>query len=214
MAKFIVTIDGPAGSGKSTIARLLSEREGFIHINSGALYRAVAYILGEGINRDKLKELDLKVEYRGGEFRIFHNGVDITDKLGSEALGKRASDVARIRFVRDFVNEKVRSIPKSGKFVVDGRDCGSVIFPEADVKIFLTASVEERAKRRTKEVNGDVEQILREIKRRDEQDMKRDIAPLVRPEGAILIDTTGLGIEDVFERVLDIVRRVYDNRNS
>lgn len=214
MAKFIVTIDGPAGSGKSTIAKLLSEREGFVHINSGALYRALAYIFGSSVNRDSLKEVDLRVECRSGNFRVFHKGVDITDRLGSENLGKIASDVAKLSFVRDFVNEKVRSIPEDGKFVIDGRDCGSVIFPEADVKIFLTASAEERARRRAEEINGDVEQILEEIKTRDEQDMNRDIAPLIKPEGAFLIDTTGLSIEEVFGRVLRIVRRVYDNRNS
>lgn len=214
MAKFVVTIDGPAGSGKSTIAKLLAKREGFIHINSGALYRAVAYILGDSLDKDSLSGVDLKIEYRAGNFRILHNGIDITESLKTEALGKKASNVAKLGFVRDFVNMKVRAIPKSGKFVIDGRDCGSVIFPDADLKIFLTASPEERAKRRAEEIKGDFEHVLEEIKNRDEQDMKREIAPLKKPEGAYEIDTTGLGIEEVFRIVVDLVRRVYGNRDS
>ncbi len=214
MAKFIVTIDGPAGSGKSTIAKLLAERAGFIHINSGALYRAVAYIFGKDVSRESLNGIDLRVKCNKKGFKIFYNGVDITDKLQSERVGKIASDIARKGFVRDFVNEMVRDIPKEGRFVIDGRDCGSVIFPEADVKIFLTASPKERARRRAREINDDVDKVLREIEKRDEQDMNRDIAPLVKPEDALLIDTTGLSIEEVYGRVVDIVRRVYDNRNS
>jgi len=214
MDRLIVTIDGPAGSGKSTIAKLLAERDGFVHINSGAIYRAVAFALGENTDEGKLKKLNLKLQVENGSVVVYIDGKNVTEKLQREKVGKMASKVARIGFVRDYVNEKVRSLAKSGKFVIDGRDCGSVIFPYADVKVFLEADLKERAKRRALETGEDFDEVLEIIEKRDKQDREREIAPLVKPEGAYEIDTTNKSIEEVYAEVKGIIRRVYDNRDS
>ena len=213
MDRFIVTIDGPAGSGKSTIAGLLAKRDGFVHINSGAVYRALAYVLGEDVNKERLTNLNLDLSLKENSIRVFCDGDDITDSLQSEAIGRVASKIAQIGFVRDYVNKKVRDLAENGMFVIDGRDCGTVIFPYADVKIFLVADLEERAKRRALETGEKFDDVLRIIKKRDKEDSERDVAPLVKPEGAYEVDTTGKGIEEVYKKVKDIIRRVYDNRN-
>ncbi len=213
MDRFIVTIDGPAGSGKSTIAKLLAERDGFVHINSGALYRALAFALGESINEESIKGLDLELRVENSSVVVYIDGRDVTGKLSGENVGSMASKVAKLGFVRDYVNERVRELAKSGKFVIDGRDCGSVIFPYADVKIFLDADLKERARRRSLETGEDFDEVLKIIEKRDKQDRGRDIAPLVKPQGAYEVDTTGKGIEEVYNEVKNIIRRVYDNRN-
>ena len=213
MDRFIVTIDGPAGSGKSTIAGLLAKRDGFVHINSGAVYRALAYVLGEDVNKERLTNLNLDLSLKENSIRVFCDGDDITDSLRSEAIGRVASKIAQIGFVRDYVNKKVRDLAENGMFVIDGRDCGTVIFPYADVKIFLVADLEERARRRALETGEKFDDVLRIIKKRDKEDSERDVAPLVKPEGAYEVDTTGKGIEEVYKKVKDIIRRVYDNRN-
>ncbi len=213
MDRFIVTIDGPAGSGKSTIAGLLAKRDGFVHINSGAVYRALAYVLGEDVNKERLTNLNLDLSLKENSIRVFCDGDDITDSLQSEAIGRVASKIAQIGFVRDYVNKKVRDLAENGMFVIDGRDCGTVIFPYADVKIFLVADLEERARRRALETGEKFDDVLRIIKKRDKEDSERDVAPLVKPEGAYEVDTTGKGIEEVYKKVKDIIRRVYDNRN-
>ncbi len=214
MDRFIITIDGPAGSGKSTIAKLLSERDGFVHINSGALYRAIAYVLGVDFSETDLKELKLDIAIGTKDTKIFYKDQCITDKLYNESIGRVASRVAKIDYVRDYVNKKIRKIAKCGKFVIDGRDCGTVIFPDADVKFYLTANLRERAKRRSAETGEDLNMVIKEIRNRDNQDSKRDIAPLIKPKGAYVIDTTYLSVESVYEIVESIIRRVYDNRNS
>ena len=213
MGRFIVTIDGPAGSGKSTIARLLAKRDGFVHINSGAVYRAIAYTLGENVDREKFANLNLKLLLKENSIRVLCDGEDITDSLQSETIGRVASKIAQIGFVRDYVNEKVRGLAENGKFVIDGRDCGTVIFPYADVKIFLVADLKERAKRRALETGEKIDEVLGIIEKRDKEDSERDIAPLIKPDGAYEVDTTGKGVEEVYDEVKGIIRRVYDNRN-
>ncbi len=214
MSRFIVTIDGPAGSGKSTIAKLLAKREGFIHINSGIIYRSIAYRLGTNISKSDLIKLDIGIKPINKSVRVFIDNMDMTDILMDEEIGKKASKVAMLPFVREYVNKLIRKIAKNGKYVIDGRDCGSVIFPDANVKIFLVGSVEERAKRRALQTNEPINVVIEEIKKRDEQDSNREIAPLIKPKGAIEIDTTALDIETVYKKVLNAIRRVYDNRNS
>ncbi len=213
MGRFIVTIDGPAGSGKSTIARLLAKRDGFVHINSGAVYRAIAYTLGENVDREKFANLNLKLLLKENSIRVLCDGEDITDSLQSETIGRVASKIAQIGFVRDYVNKKVRGLAENGKFVIDGRDCGTVIFPYADVKIFLVADLKERAKRRALETGEKIDEVLGIIEKRDKEDSERDIAPLIKPDGAYEVDTTGKGVEEVYDEVKGIIRRVYDNRN-
>ncbi len=213
MGKFIVTIDGPAGSGKSTIAKLLAKKDDFVHINSGAVYRALAYVLGENLGIEKLSNLNLELSLKEKSIRVFCDGDDITDRLQSEEIGRVASKIAQIGFVRDYVNKKVRDLAKNGKFVIDGRDCGTVIFPHANVKIFLVANLNERAKRRALETGEKFGDVLRIIKKRDKEDSERDIAPLVKPKEAYEVDTTSKSIEEVYKEVKCIIRRVYDNRN-
>ncbi len=214
MDKFIITIDGPAGSGKSTIAKLLAKKNGFVHINSGAIYRALAYVLDKNVDREKLANLNLELSLKGNSIKVFCDGEDITDRLQSEAIGRVASKIAQIGFVRDYVNKKVRDLTETGKFVIDGRDCGTVIFPYADVKIFLVADLKERARRRAFETGENFDEVLRIIEKRDKEDSERDIAPLIKPDDAYEVDTTGKSIEDVYNEIMGINRRVYDNRNS
>ncbi|WP_022669938.1 (d)CMP kinase [Hippea alviniae] len=205
MDRFVLTIDGPAGSGKSTIAKLLSRREGFIHINSGMFYRAIAFIFGEDVSEEKLLNLKFSFDVKDGEMVLVYNGKLLNEKLQREEVGKIASKIAKKSFVRDFVNKLIRDTAKSGRFVIDGRDCGSVIFPDAQVKVFLDASLEERAKRRATQTNEDLDRIKEEIRKRDEQDKNRDIAPLIVPDGAEVIDTTDLSIEDVYKRIVQLL---------
>ncbi|WP_025270166.1 (d)CMP kinase [Hippea sp. KM1] len=205
MGRFIITIDGPAGSGKSSIAELLSKRDGFIHINSGAFYRSIAFILGDEPKKEELERLKLDVRVKDGRMLIFHNSERIDDKLQAEAIGRIASRIARIGFVRDFVNSTIRSAAKEGRFVVDGRDCGSVMFKDADLKIYLTASAEERARRRSKQTGEDFAFVFKEIKERDEQDRNRDIAPLIKPEGAFEIDSSNMDIEGVYKKIKSLM---------
>ena len=214
MDKFIITIDGPAGSGKSTIAKLLAKKNGFVHINSGAIYRALAYVLDKNVDREKLANLNLELSLKGNSIKVFCDGEDITDRLQSETIGRVASKIAQIGFVRDYVNKKVRDLAETGKFVIDGRDCGTVIFPYADVKIFLVADLKERARRRAFETGENFDEVLRIIEKRDKEDSERDIAPLIKPDDAYEVDTTGKSIEDVYNEIMGINRRVYDNRNS
>ncbi|WP_035588918.1 (d)CMP kinase [Hippea jasoniae] len=210
--RFIVTIDGPAGSGKSTIAELLRKRDGFIHINSGLFYRAIGYLLGDDVNESSLSSLSFSFKF-DSDILIVHNNEILNDKLNNEQVGIAASRVAKKGFVRDFVNNLIRGMAKKGKFVIDGRDCGSVIFPSADVKIFLEASVNERARRRALQTNENFEDVVKKIKERDEQDRNRKIAPLIVPEGAVVINTDKLGIEGVYLEVKKEIERVYENRD-
>ena len=201
---FIVTIDGPAASGKSTIAKLLTERDGFFHIDTGAIYRAVGYIFKGNPVRDELERLNLFIE-KNKKIVIRYNGKDIEEFIRTEECGMLASNTAKLDFVRDFVNNTARKIVSHGKYVIDGRDCGSVIFPRADLKIFLVADIKERAKRRAEEESGNINSLKKKIEKRDKQDKNRDIAPLAKPDGAVEIDTTDLSIEDVYKKVKDLI---------
>ncbi|AEA34009.1 (d)CMP kinase [Hippea maritima] len=214
MGRFVITIDGPAGSGKSSIAELLSKRDGFVHINSGAFYRSIAFILGDKPTDEELKKLKLDVRIKDGKMIVFYNGERIDDKLQAESIGRIASKIAKLSFVRDFVNSTIRKVAMNGMFVVDGRDCGSVMFKDADLKIYLTASAEERARRRAAQTNEDYDFVLKEIKDRDEQDKNREIAPLVKPYGAFEIDSTKLDIEGVYKRIKSLMGKSDEDRNS
>ncbi len=211
--RIVVTIDGPAGSGKSTIAKLLQERDGFLHIDTGAVYRALGYITKGSPTKDGIKKIHFDIERKKG-VELFYNGVNIETFIRTEECAKFASDAAKMDFVREFVNKTARQIAANGRYVIDGRDCGSVIFPDADLKIFLVADLYERAKRRAKEEKRNIDLIEREIKARDEQDKNRKIAPLVKPKGAFEIDTTYLNIEDVYQRIKKLIEGLDADKNS
>ncbi len=204
--RFIVTIDGPAGSGKSTLAHLLSERDGFIHIDTGAIYRAIGCILGEKVTIEGLRNLrfDVRISDR---LEIYYNGRNIEEFIRTARCGELASRVAKMDFVREFVNNLVRSVATEGRFVIDGRDCGSVIFPDAQLKLYLVADLKERAKRRARDDGTTIDEALAHVKERDLRDTRRSVAPLVKPKDAIEIDTTMLSPDELYQKVKRIMEQ-------
>lgn len=214
-----VAIDGPAGAGKSTIARELASQLGYIYVDTGALYRAIGlFVLSRGAdvkNENAIKGLllGLKVEIRfvDTEQRVYLNDEDVTSKIRTEAVSMAASAVSALPAVRAFLLETQREIARNNNVIMDGRDIATVVLPEADVKIFLTASPEERARRRYEEliakgVSADYEAVLSDLKERDYNDSHREIAPLKPAEGSILVDTTGNELEESVEILKGIVR--------
>lgn len=218
----VVAIDGPSGSGKGTIAGLLAKRLGWNLLDSGALYRLLAFAAGNhGIdltNEEALKVLaaHLDVQFthaKGGQGQhIILEGEDVTDVIRTEQVGAGASQVAALPAVRDALLQRQRAFLEAPGLVADGRDMGTVVFPSAPLKIFLTASAEERARRRylqlkNKGIDSDQAQLAEEISARDERDSQRAVAPLKPAEGAILVDSTDLSIEEVLERLhTEVVR--------
>jgi len=215
----VLTIDGPSGSGKGTISRAVAQRLGWHYLDSGALYRAVGVAAGwADLDLDDGGALvrctfDTTIAFRddpGGEPRVLVNGHDATDELRTETAGAAASAIAAIPEVRAALKERQRVFRKSPGLVADGRDMGTVIFPDALWKVFLTASAEERADRRYKQlknkgVSVTMDGLLREILARDARDANRAVAPLRPAEGAVRIDTTGLGIDAVVSQVLALL---------
>ena len=210
----IITIDGPAGVGKSTLAKKISKNLGFIFINSGAIYRSLAYyvlkhnIIGQEIEKH-LGKIQLKIE--GNFEKIYLNGTDITREIYHPEISKIASLIAKNSKVRDFVNNFIRNFAIGKNVVIEGRDTGSVVFPNADIKFYLDASVEERAKRRYKDlilkgIKVNFEKLKEEIEKRDLEDKTRKIAPLTIPKDAIYIDTSYLSFEEVYEKVIKVVK--------
>ncbi len=215
----VLTIDGPSGSGKGTISRAVAQRLDWHYLDSGALYRAVGVAAAwADIDLDDAGALvrctfDTEIGFRetdGGEPRVLVNGFDATDELRTETAGAAASAIAAIPEVRAALKDRQRAFRRPPGLVADGRDMGTVIFPDAPFKVFLTASAEERAERRytqlkDKGVSVTLVGLLREILARDARDANRAVAPLRPAEDAVHIDTTGLGIDTVVERVLALV---------
>lgn len=215
----VLTIDGPSGSGKGTISRAVAQRLDWHYLDSGALYRAVGVAAAwADIDLDDAGALvrctfDTEIGFReadGGEPRVLVNGFDATDELRTETAGAAASAIAAIPEVRAALKDRQRAFRRPPGLVADGRDMGTVIFPDAPFKVFLTASAEERAERRYKQlkdkgVSVTLAGLLREILARDARDANRAVAPLRPAEDAVHIDTTGLGIDTVVERVLALV---------
>lgn len=204
-----IAIDGPAGAGKSTIARKTAAELGFIYVDTGALYRTVALaVLQNGISttdaaavESALSEFQIELKFQNGEQRVFLNDADVSDEIRSSKVSMAASTVSAIPAVRQFLFDLQQEIAHKNDVIMDGRDIGTVILPNADVKIFLTATAEDRAKRRYDQllqmgtvVNFD--ELLEEIKQRDYNDSHRDIAPLKQAPDAILVDTTGNTLEE------------------
>ena len=217
-----VAVDGPAGSGKSTITKMVAKSLGFNYVDTGAMYRALTYnFLSNGLDEleeEKIKELlsktDFKVEYVDGVQYVYVNDVEVSDKIRTAEVSKFTSLFAKSPAVRDFLIDTQRNLANTNNIIMDGRDIASVVLPNADVKIFLTASVEERARRRVLDFerqgieNVDFEKVKEDIKARDWQDENRDIAPLIKVESATLIDTTSLTIDEVVEKMTELVKSV------
>ena len=217
-----VAVDGPAGSGKSTITKMVAKSLGFNYVDTGAMYRALTYnFLSNGLDEleeEKIKELlsktDFKVEYIDGVQYVYVNNEEVSDKIRTAEVSKFTSLFAKSPAVRDFLIDTQRNLANTNNIIMDGRDIASVVLPNADVKIFLTASVEERARRRVLDFerqgieNVDFEKVKEDIKARDWQDENRDIAPLVKVDSATLLDTTSLTIDEVVEKMAELVKSV------
>ncbi|MFP3952658.1 MAG: (d)CMP kinase [Candidatus Acetothermia bacterium] len=200
-----VTIDGPAGVGKTSVGRQAARSFSLLFIQSGQLYRAMAYAKKNGLTDKSVK---LSVDDRG-ETHLTIDGEDVEEKLETEEIGDLASQMAQRRKVRDGVNDIIVEESRDKDVLVEGRDIGTVVLPDADLKIFLTASPRERAIRRHKQLGGErtVDEIEKEISHRDERDKSREIAPLKPAEDAVIIDTTSLTKNEVVNKISDLIRR-------
>lgn len=218
MSGFIIAIDGPSGAGKSTITRLLAKRLGFLHIDTGAMFRAVALMAERaGVDpgdQDGLKalcaDLSLSLEGENDHCRVLANGEDVTAAIRTPEISLLTSKISAVGAVRSFLLELQREMGRTGQVILEGRDIGTVVFPGAQVKFFLSASAEERGMRRYRELAAkgepvSLEQTISEVRQRDEADRQRTIAPLRRAEDAIEIDSSLLSIEEVVERMERII---------
>jgi CMP/dCMP kinase len=220
--RVIVAIDGPAGAGKSTIARRIAQKLGFLYINSGAIYRAVAlWAIRLGIDLNDMYRLEqlakaAKIELAANHGRVSLNNEDVTEAIRDPRVSEAASKVSAVPGVRRALLGLQRSMAERNSVVMEGRDIGSVVFPNAQVKIFLDADPHERARRRALEMeetgqHGDVQSVSGELKQRDERDRRRSESPLVQAPDAELIDTTGRSLEEVEQAVLRVLRAKISN---
>ena len=215
-----IAIDGPAGAGKSSIAKALSKRLGYIYIDTGAMYRAVALFFVENNISDGtdsrieslLEKLEISIKYEDGAQKVILNGEDVTDKLRLEEIGKLASKFSAIGSVREKLVALQRKLAQKENVVMDGRDIGTVVLPNADLKIYLSASSKVRAKRRYLELlekgqtDLDINDIEDEIIKRDEADMNREISPLKQADDAYYLDSSDMTLEEVVSKILSMVK--------
>ena len=215
-----IAIDGPAGAGKSTIAKKVAKELSFIYVDTGAMYRAMAYyLLSQGIKGDeqeaiaeKCQGADISIEYKDGEQIVILNGENVNGVIRTEEVGNKASVSSANPKVREHLLKLQRTLAASNDVVMDGRDIGTTILPDAEVKFYLTASPENRAKRRALEyeqkgIACDINQICQDIVARDLRDMNREISPLKQAEDAVLVDSSEMGIDEVVNAILHVYRQ-------
>ena len=214
-----IAIDGPAGAGKSSIAKLVAKKLNYVYVDTGAMFRTMAYyFLTNGIDttdenavNEKCQAIDITIQYENGEQHIFLNGADVSKEIRKEEVGKNASVVAKYPKVREKLLELQRNLAAANDVIMDGRDIGTAVLPNADLKIYLTASSRTRAMRRYKELvekgeQCDVDAIEADIKDRDYRDMHREVSPLCQAEDAILVDSSDMSIEHVVEKITGLVQ--------
>ena len=216
---YSIAIDGPAGAGKSTIAKRLAKELGYYYVDTGAIYRTVAYFLDllgispkdlDGVSR-YIDELTVEIEYdEAGKQHMIMNGMDVTDEIRTPDISQKASLVSAHAVVRDMLLDMQRDVAKKHNVIMDGRDIGTVVLPRATVKIFLTASAEVRAQRRCDEMlakgqKANLAQVLKDIQQRDHQDMTRAVAPLKQAKDAVKVDTSDLDIDGVVAAIKTII---------
>lgn len=215
---FIVAIDGPAGSGKGTITKLVGEKLNLLNVDTGAMYRCIAFqMLKENINiedvekiEDLLKRIDIKLVNENSNIKVYLNGEEVTDKIRTEEVSKFVSPVSTLKIIREKMVKMQRKFGEEKDIIMEGRDIGTEVFPNADVKIYLDATPEERARRRVlqnleKGIESDFENVLKEIKIRDYRDSTREISPLRKANDAILVDTTNMTIDEVTQKIVKII---------
>lgn len=215
MKNINIAIDGPAGAGKSTIAKMVSKKLGYIYVDTGALYRTIALFITENDIPDEeietaLEKADVSLRFIDGAQRVFLGDRDVSDLIRTPEISMAASRTSAIPAVRKYLFGTQQKIAAENNVIMDGRDIGTVVLPNADVKIFLTASAEERANRRFKELSERpncpcYEEILSDIIERDRQDMTREVSPLKQAEDAVLVDTTELDLEQSAEAIVKII---------
>ena len=218
---YSVAIDGPAGAGKSSIAKLVAKKLSFVYVDTGAMFRTVAYyFLSQGKDpsdaemvTEECEKISISIEYKDGAQHIFLDGTDVSTEIRQEEVGKNASVVAKNQAVRNRLLALQRQMAEKQDVIMDGRDIGTVVLPDAQVKIYLTASASVRAERRYKELvekgeTCNLKKIEEDIIARDEQDMNREIAPLKQAEDAVLVDSSYMTIEEVVDKIIEIVEKV------
>lgn len=216
-----IAIDGPAGAGKSSIAKLVAKKLSFVYVDTGAMFRTVAYyFLSQGKDpsdaemvTEECEKISISIEYKDGAQHIFLDGTDVSTEIRQEEVGKNASVVAKNQAVRNRLLALQRQMAEKQDVIMDGRDIGTVVLPDAQVKIYLTASASVRAERRYKELvekgeTRNLKKIEEDIIARDEQDMNREIAPLKQAEDAVLVDSSYMTIEEVVDKIIEIVEKV------
>ena len=218
--KLIVAIDGPAGAGKSTVAKRLAKELGYTYMDTGAMYRAFAWrVMEQGMDlsdkrelRRVLQQTNIELVEHFGRPGVLLNGVDVTDRIRTPELSQLASRVSTSKIVRERMVELQRAIGSQGGVVAEGRDIGTVVFPDAEVKIYLDASSQERARRRFEEFRGQgsrvtMEETVSEMEERDRRDKERDVAPLRKAEDALVIDSTDSAVDGVVERIMQEIKK-------
>ena len=223
----VIAIDGPSGAGKSTVARLLAERLGYLQIDTGAMYRAAALLIAQsGLDLSDLEALqrfchglDIRLENDGGSQRVLANGRDVTDQIRTPEMSLLTSRISALKPVRDALLKSQRLLGCRGGVVLEGRDIGTVVFPDAELKFYLIASAEERGRRRCEELTLKGEQVglaetIADVVMRDQADSERDLAPLRQAEDAIAIDSSRLTIDEVLDRMVSLFHQKSNSTGS
>lgn len=219
MSKIIIGIDGPAGSGKSTLSKMVSERLGFTYLDTGAMYRAITYLaIKKEIVDDEeavstfVRGLDVILKFENGNTRVFVNEEEVTDFIRTPEVNSKVSEIARMPAVRKELVRMQKRMGEIGNIVAEGRDTTTVVFPDADLKIYLIASVDVRAERRHKEfsekgIDIDIEEVKANLRKRDEIDSGREVSPLIKAENAIEVDTSTLSVDEEFEILIENIKK-------